>query len=103
MSGDVAATQDFELASDESVVFTGLPAGTAYAITETDYTPDGYEAAVFSPKTGVIPGEEGANSVTATVTNERNTGSLSVEKIVDGTGAQRRRSSPLPSSSPIPV
>ena len=90
-SGTVAATQDFELASDESVVFTGLPEGTTYTITETDYTPDGYEAAVFSPKTGTIPGEEGANSVTATVTNERNTGSLSVEKIVKGTGAQTEK------------
>ena len=90
-SGTVAATQDFELASDESVVFTGLPAGTTYTISETDYTSDGYEAAVFSPKTGTIPGEEGANSVTATVTNERNTGSLSVEKIVKGTGAQTEK------------
>lgn len=90
-SGTVAATQDFEIASDESVVFTGLPEGTTYTITETDYTPDGYEAAVFSPKTGTIPGEEGANSVTATVTNERNTGSLSVEKIVKGTGAQTEK------------
>ena len=90
-SGTVAATQDFEIASDESVVFTGLPEGTTYTITETDYTPDGYEEAVFSPKTGTIPGEEGANSVTATVTNERNTGSLSVEKIVKGTGAQTEK------------
>ncbi len=90
-SGTVAATQNFELASDESVVFTGLPAGTTYTISETDYTSDGYEAAVFSPKTGTIPGEEGANSVTATVTNERNTGSLSVEKIVEGTGADAEK------------
>ena len=38
--------------------------------------------------TGAIPGEEGKNSVAITVANERNTGSLSVEKIVEGTGAQ---------------
>ena len=47
--------------------------------------------AVISPTTGTIPGEEGANSVTATVTNERNTGSLSVEKIVEGTGAETEK------------
>ena len=90
-SGNVAATQTFELASDESVVFTGLPAGTTYTISEADYTPDGYEVAVISPTTGTIPGEEGANSVAATVTNERNTGSLSVEKIVEGTGAETEK------------
>ena len=90
-SGNVAATQTFELASDESVVFTGLPAGTTYTISEADYTPDGYEVAVISPTTGTIPGEEGANSVAATVTNERNTGSLSVEKIVEGTGAEAEK------------
>ena len=90
-SGNVAATQTFELASDESVVFTGLPAGTTYTISEADYTSDGYEVAVISPTTGTIPGEEGANSVAATVTNERNTGSLSVEKIVEGTGAETEK------------
>ena len=90
-SDNVAATQTFELASDESVVFTGLPAGTTYTISEADYTPDGYEVAVISPTTGTIPGEEGANSVAATVTNERNTGSLSVEKIVEGTGAETEK------------
>ena len=90
-NGNVAATQTFELASDESVVFTGLPAGTTYTISEADYTSDGYEVAVISPTTGTIPGEEGANSVAATVTNERNTGSLSVEKIVEGTGAEAEK------------
>ena len=90
-SGNVTATQTFELASDESVVFTGLPAGTTYTISEADYTSDGYEVAVISPTTGTIPGEEGANSVAATVTNERNTGSLSVEKIVEGTGAEAEK------------
>ena len=105
-SGDVAATQNFELASDESVVFTGLPAGTTYTISETDYTNFGYEEVQLTSTgtvtsgttadglkyiTGTIPGEEGANSVTATVTNERNTGSLSVEKIVKGTGAQTEK------------
>ena len=90
-SGNVTATQTFELASDESVVFNGLPVGTTYTISEADYTSDGYEVAVISPTTGTIPGEEGANSVAATVTNERNTGSLSVEKIVEGTGAEAEK------------
>ena len=90
-SGNVTATQTFELASDESVVFNGLPVGTTYTISEADYTSDGYEVAVISPTTGTIPGEEGANSVAATVTNERNTGSLSVEKIVEGTGAETEK------------
>ena len=41
--------------------------------------------------TGAIPGEEGKNSVAITVANERNTGSLSVEKTVIGTGAQTEK------------
>ena len=105
-SGVVLATQDFELAANESVVFTGLPAGTTYTISEADYTNLGYEEVQLTSTgtvtsgttadglkyiTGTIPGEEGANSVTATVTNERNTGSLSVEKIVKGTGAQTEK------------
>ena len=99
-------SKTFQLKHDESIAFTDLPAGTTYAISEADYTNLGYEEAVLESTgtttlgktddglkyiTGTIPGEEGANSVAATVTNERNTGSLSVEKIVEGTGAQTEK------------
>ena len=99
-------SKTFQLKHDESIAFTDLPAGTTYAISEADYTNLGYEEAVLESTgtttlgktddglkyiTGTIPGEEGANSVAATVTNERNTGSLSVEKIVEGTGAETEK------------
>ena len=86
-----AATLEFDLKGNESVVITDLPAGTDYKVRETDYTGYGYEAADISPEEGVIPGEEGADSVTVKVTNERNAGSLSVEKTVTGTGRKTDR------------
>ena len=95
-------SKTLSLKAGESAVFTGLPEDTTYTISEADYTNLGYEEAQLTSTgtvtpgttagglkyiTGTIPGEEGANSVAVTVTNERNVGSLSVKKIVDGTGA----------------
>ena len=98
-------SKTLNLKAGESAVFTDLPEDTTYTISEADYTNLGYEEAQLTSTgtvtsgttddglkciTGTIPGEEGANSVavTVTVTNERNVGSLSVEKIVAGTGVE---------------
>ena len=99
-------SKTFSLKAGESAVFTDLPEDTTYTISEAGYTNLGYEEAQLTSTgtvtpgttddglkyiTGTIPGEEGANSVAVTVTNERNVGSLSVEKIVDGTGVEPKK------------
>ena len=96
-------SKTLSLKAGESAVFTDLPEDTTYTISEADYTNLGYEEAQLTSTgtvtsgttagglkyiTGTIPGEEGANSVAVTVTNERNVGSLSVKKIVAGTGVE---------------
>ena len=99
-------TLEFDLKGDQSVEFTGLPEGTKYTpsprrATRTLATRNRSSALnrppllqwmkprmASSTSPAPIPGEEGKNSVAITVANERNTGSLSVEKIVEGTGAQ---------------
>ncbi len=50
-------TETFTLKHGESKTFPGLPIGTAYTVTETDYTADGYVASVRT-YTGVITGKE---------------------------------------------
>lgn len=111
------------IAPDETYTIYDLPAGTTYKVYElykdtdkgetypTYYDDLGFEEPVFTSGgitatgsiSGTIPGTEGANTVAVTVTNERNAGSLSVEKIVEGTARSRRRSSPSPSSSRTPM
>ena len=99
------------IAPDETYTIYDLPAGTTYKVYElykdtdkgetypTYYDDLGFEEPVFTSGgttltgsiSGNIPGTEGANTVAVTVTNERNAGSLSVEKIVEGTGAQTEK------------
>ena len=92
---NVAATQDgaatwtktFSLKNGESIEFTGLPEGTAYAVSEADYSEEGYVPSVTGSESSTI------TTATATVayTNTRDTGDLSVSKTVLGTGAETDR------------
>ena len=79
--------QTFQLKNGQSVAFTGLPAGTAYTVSEEDYTEEGYVKSV-----GAEAGEISATAdATVAYTNTRNVGSLSIEKTVTGTGAEADR------------
>ena len=51
-------TETFVLKHGESKIFPNLPVGTEYTITETDYTTNGYVAAVGKYSGVVIAGEE---------------------------------------------
>lgn len=84
----VQPTHTFTLADGQSVKFVGLPEGTQYEVSEADYSANGYET-TYTAQTGTIePTLESAAGVTSTVTNTLDTRSLSVSKIVSGSGAE---------------
>ena len=84
----VQPTQTFTLADGQSVKFVGLPEGTQYEVSEADYSANGYET-TYTAQTGTIEATlESAAGVTSTVTNTLDTRSLSVSKIVSGSGAE---------------
>ncbi|MCI6704343.1 MAG: DUF5979 domain-containing protein [Erysipelotrichaceae bacterium] len=71
----------FELKGGEKLQATGLPNGLTYAVSENDYTPEGY-ITTKSNDSGTIVGNE---EITVTFVNERNaTGSLIISKKLDG-------------------
>ena len=79
----------FTLEGGQSKPLTGIPAGTAYAVAEEDYTRQGYVTAA-----PVVTGDTNANatidakeSVTVTYTNTRDVGDLAITKLVSGAGA----------------
>ena len=89
VDADGVWSQTFTLEADETVTFTGLPEGTAYAVTETGYTADGFVAAGV-PAKGAIEVAEGAQvapTVAVTVTNTRSVGGLTIAKTVTGSGS----------------
>ncbi|MGN0659713.1 MAG: Cna B-type domain-containing protein [Emergencia sp.] len=54
----IGGEAEFTLKHDESVTFTGLPAGLQYEVTETDAGKDGYTAVIPAGASGTIrPGE----------------------------------------------
>ena len=84
----VQPTQTFTLTDGQSVRFVGLPEGTQYEVSEADYSANGYET-TYTAKTGNIEATlESAAGVISTVTNTLDTRSLSVSKIVSGSGAE---------------
>ena len=87
-SQPVQPTQTFTLADGQSVKFVGLPEGTEYNVSEADYSANGYET-TYTAQTGTIEATlESAAGVISTVTNTLDTRSLSVSKIVSGSGAE---------------
>ena len=74
----------FTLKGGESKTASSLPNGVGYAVTENDYSGDGY-VTVKTGDTGAIVGDE---TQTAAFTNTRNAeGSLTVAKTVEGNDA----------------
>jgi len=53
-------TERFTLRHGESKIFTDIPAGTAYAVAEDDYTDDGYTTGFVPGHSGVIAGGQSA-------------------------------------------
>jgi len=77
-------TETFALRHGQSKIFTDIPAGTAYTVTEDDYTADGY-AASFIPtggNSGVIAGGQAAALVC--VNNKAQELRITVTKQVQG-------------------
>ena len=74
------------LKADEVYTITGLPEGTNYTITETDYSTDGYSASVTSTTyglSGTIPRGD-TSKASVEVTNTFSAGTLTVEKVLAG-------------------
>ncbi|MCQ2511777.1 MAG: Cna B-type domain-containing protein [Lachnospiraceae bacterium] len=78
----------FPLKDGESKTATWLPEGTAYIVSESDYTREGY----VSTKTGEEGTIVGDDTMTAAFTNTRNTyGDLTVSKTVEGNSASKTK------------
>ena len=73
-----------KLKADETYTIKGLPAGTTYKITESDYSAAGYSSDIPAEgKTGTITGGTTAKE-TVEVTNTLSAGGLTVEKTLEG-------------------
>ena len=83
-----ASVTDIKLKANEVYTIIGLPAGTSYKITESDYSDDGYSASTTSadPLEGTITGGTKAKE-SVEVTNTFSKGGLTVEKAIRGKGA----------------
>ncbi len=78
----------FTLKDGESKTATGLPNGTEYTVSESDYSAEGYET-TKSGDEGVIVGDD---TVTAAFTNTRNAeGSLTVSKTLAGNDVDKTK------------
>jgi ribosomal protein L2 len=78
--GTIASGDTVSLAHGQSITIVGLPNGTTYTVTEADYSGDGY-ATTSTGATGSIV----TNTMqTATFTNTRTVGSLTISKTVAG-------------------
>ncbi len=87
----VQEEQTITLESGETVAFTGLPEGTSYEVSETDYSQNGYTTA-YTNQTGTIAASDAAAAgVTATVTNTLNVGNLTVTKTLGGNAADTEK------------
>ena len=76
----------FTLKAGESKTAAGLPAGAQYAVTEADYSRDGYTTTSTGDAAGTIAADE---TLSVTFNNHREipTGGLTVSKTVSGSGA----------------
>ncbi len=87
-SGMVSSGSSFTLKSGESILISGLPAGTTYTVTETEANRDGYTTTATGNQ-GVIVANKTAE---ASFVNHRQAGSLKISKTVTGNGGDRNRS-----------
>lgn len=78
------AVSGISLKSGDTYTIKGLPSGTAYSITENDYSADGYSgSATIGNANGTIPSGNAAKA-SVTWTNTYNPGTLTVEKVLAG-------------------
>ena len=86
-----ATVTGIKLKADDVYTIQGLPAGTTYKITETDYSSDGYSSSLSSEgQSGTITGGTTAKE-SVEVTNTLAKGSLTVEKTVEGNAAEANK------------
>ena len=92
--GTTTGTASFQLKDGDAITIYGIPAGTAYTVTEADYKAEGYVTEVSvnnqaAPKAeGTIPTDDEQQPLeTVAFTNTRNVGNLTVTKTVTGEGA----------------
>jgi ribosomal protein L2 len=88
--GTIKSGDTVSLAHGQSITITGLPAGTTYTVTESDYSDGGYT----TTSTGAIGSIVTDTTQAASFTNTRNvsnpspgTGTLTISKTVAGVGA----------------
>ena len=88
--GTIKSGDNVSLAHGQSITITGLPAGTTYTVTESDYSDGGYT----TTSTGATGSIVTDTTQTASFTNTRNvsnpspgTGNLTISKTVAGVGA----------------
>lgn len=81
-NGTVQSGDTISLADGESIRLEGLPAGTEYTVTESDYSGEGY-VTTAEGESGMITEETVS---TAAFTNDKAVGSLEIRKTVTGNG-----------------
>ena len=86
-----AIVTDINLKADDIYTIIGLPAGTSYKITESDYSSEGYSSDLPAEGTsGTITGGTTAKE-SVEVTNTLGKGSLTVEKTVAGNASENTK------------
>jgi len=78
--GTITSGDTISLTHGQSITITGLPAGATYSVAEADYADDGYTTA-STGATGSIVADE---TQTASFTNIRTVGNLTISKTVAG-------------------
>ncbi len=86
--GQISSGGSIALAHGQSIIITGLPAGTGYTVEEADYREAGYLTAVAGSESGTIVAD--ATEV-LTFTNTREVGALTIEKTVSGNGGDETK------------
>ncbi len=79
-NGTIRSGDRFSLAHGESITIVGLPKDASYVVTEDNYAADGYQSS-STGENGTIVADE---TKTASFTNTRTVGSLSIGKQVSG-------------------
>lgn len=88
--GTIKSGDNVSLAHGQSITITGLPAGTTYTVTESDYSDGGYTMSSTGATGSIVTDTTQAASFTNTrnVSNPSpDTGNLTISKTVAGVGA----------------
>ena len=87
-AGATTATANIALAKDQTWKINDLPVGTAYVITESDYSAEGYTSSIpAGGLTGTIRGKT-VEKESVEATNTYSAGGLTVEKTVSGNAVE---------------